>query len=292
VIALVALGRNKASSDQVFSAHAIGGVEEIGMSRHCEHSSHGCGAGRRHALASMIVVRPSLVALDSGDTDEFSSSKADDLAFPDGFAPASKAKSLPCAEAARPVLSGGSDRGAALSERALAERFNEVVLPHLGDALALARWLTGNAADAEDVVQDACIKAHGGISGYAGGNARAWLLTIVRNTSYTWMARNRPRGLLAVGDLGDLDDMAAAHGTSAPDEDGPEASLIARADTAALEAGIAALPPPFRETLVLRDINGLSYRDISTMLGVPIGTVMSRLARARALLASELGRAS
>ncbi|MGY2992303.1 DNA-directed RNA polymerase specialized sigma24 family protein [Mesorhizobium sp. URHB0026] len=96
-----------------------------------------------------------------------------------------------------------------MSDRALAERFSDVVLPHLGDALALARWLTGNAADAEDVVQDACIKAHAGISGYAGGNARAWLLTIVRNTSYTWMARNRPRAMMAVGDLGDLDDMAA-----------------------------------------------------------------------------------
>ena len=178
-----------------------------------------------------------------------------------------------------------------MSEKALAERFNEVVLPHLGDALSLARWLTGNVADAEDVVQDACIKAHAGISGYAGGNPRAWLLTIVRNTAYTWMSRNRPRAMMAVGDLGDLDEMAAAHGTSVPDEEGPEASLIAKADTAALEAAIAALPQPFRETLVLRDINGFSYRDIGAMLSVPIGTVMSRLARARGLLASELGRA-
>ncbi len=119
-----------------------------------------------------------------------------------------------------------------------------------------------------------------------------WLLTIVRNTSYTWMARNRPRGMLAVGDLGDLDEMAAAHGTSLPDEDGPEAALIAKAHTAALEAAIAALPQPFRETLVLRDINGLSYRDISAMLGVPIGTVMSRLARAAACWRPNWGRAS
>ena len=178
-----------------------------------------------------------------------------------------------------------------MSEKALAERFNEVVLPHLGDALSLARWLTGNAADAEDVVQDACIKAHAGMAGYAGGNPRAWLLTIVRNTAYTWISRNRPRARMAVGDLGDLDEMAAAHGTSVPDEEGPEASLIAKADTAALEAAIAALPQPFRETLVLRDINGFSYRDIGAMLSVPIGTVMSRLARARGLLASELGRA-
>ncbi|CAM5763939.1 RNA polymerase subunit sigma [Mesorhizobium amorphae] len=164
-------------------------------------------------------------------------------------------------------------------------------MPHLGDALALARWLTGSAADAEDVVQDACMKAYAGIGGYAGGNARAWLLTIVRNASYTWLARNRPRAIVAVGDLNDLDDMSATHREQSPDDDGPEARLIANADLAALEMAIAALPEPFRETLVLRDINGLSYRDIAAMLDVPIGTVMSRLARARGQLMSDLGRA-
>jgi RNA polymerase sigma factor (sigma-70 family) len=178
-----------------------------------------------------------------------------------------------------------------LSEKAASERFGEVVLPHLGDALSLARWLTGNMADAEDVVQEACLKAHAGIASYAGGNARAWLLTIVRNAAYSWLARNRPRAVMAVGDLADLDDMAAGQGVSMPDTDSPEASLIAKADTATLEAAIAGLPEPFRETLVLRDINGLSYREISAMLTVPIGTVMSRLARARGLLMTELGRA-
>jgi RNA polymerase sigma-70 factor (ECF subfamily) len=170
-------------------------------------------------------------------------------------------------------------------------RFSQVVMPHLGDALALARWLTGSAADAEDVVQDACMKAYAGIGGYAGGNARAWLLTIVRNASYTWLARNRPRGIVAVGDLNDLDDMSAGHREQSPGDDSPEAKLIAKADLAALEIAIAALPEPFRETLVLRDINGLSYRDIAAMLDVPIGTVMSRLARARGQLMSDLGRA-
>lgn len=170
-------------------------------------------------------------------------------------------------------------------------RFSQVVMPHLGDALALARWLTGSAADAEDVVQDACVKAYAGIGGYAGGNARAWLLTIVRNASYTWLARNRPRGVVAVGNLNDLDEMSAEHRDQSPDSDGPEASLIAKADLAALERAIAALPEPFRETLVLRDINGLSYREIADMLDVPIGTVMSRLARARGHLMSDLGRA-
>jgi RNA polymerase sigma-70 factor (ECF subfamily) len=177
------------------------------------------------------------------------------------------------------------------SGKADIERFNQVVLPYLSDALALARWLTGNAVDAEDVVQDACIKAYAGISGYAGGNARAWLLTIVRNACYTWMARNRPRGIIAVGDLNDLDDMSAARGVDVPSAGNQETDLIARADTATLEAAIAALPEPFRETLVLRDINGLSYREIADMLDVPIGTVMSRLARARGQLAAEFGSA-
>ena len=134
------------------------------------------------------------------------------------------------------IRSRSDANGAAvLSAKAQAERFRDVVMPHLGDALALARWLTGNPADAEDVVQDACIKAHAGIAGYAGGNARAWVLTIVRNTSYSWMARNRPRGIVAVGGLNDLDDMSAAHGADLPDSESPEASLIAKADAAALE---------------------------------------------------------
>lgn len=178
-----------------------------------------------------------------------------------------------------------------LSDDARAAHFNEVVIPHLADALSLARWLTGNGTDAEDVVQDACMKAHASIATYAGGNARAWLLTIVRNSSYTWLARNRPRSIVSVGDLGDLDEISATQATDVADSRGPEASLIAKAETAALEAAIAALPQPFRETLVLRDINGLAYRDIATMLGLPIGTVMSRLARARGLLISDLGRA-
>jgi RNA polymerase sigma factor (sigma-70 family) len=176
-----------------------------------------------------------------------------------------------------------------LSGKVPAERFGEVVLPHLVDAMSLARWLTGNAADAEDVVQEACLKAHAGIGTYAGGNARAWLLTIVRNVSYTWLARNRPRNLVVAGDLADLDELSGTREIDAARADSPEAALIAKTDTAALEAAIAALPHPFREVLVLRDVNGLNYREIAAMLGVPIGTVMSRLSRARGVLTVRLG---
>lgn len=178
---------------------------------------------------------------------------------------------------------------AVLNRKSSDERFGEVVLPHLADALGLARWLTGNAVDAEDVVQDACLKAYAGIDTYAGGSARAWLLTIVRNASYTWLAKNRPRSLVVAGDLADLDELSAGREAGA-EPDGPEAALIAKADAAALEAAISSLPHPFREVLVLRDINGLAYREIAAMLGLPLGTVMSRLSRARGLLMSELGR--
>ncbi|MBW8909915.1 MAG: sigma-70 family RNA polymerase sigma factor [Mesorhizobium sp.] len=201
------------------------------------------------------------------------------------FARTSRDRSAPSEDGSKP-LAGAPDGGTVLSEKVLAARFAEVVLPHLGDALSLARWLTGNTADAEDVVQEACLKAHAGIAGFSGGNARAWLLTIVRNASYTWMARNRPRAVVAVGDLADLDDVSPLPDN---DADSPEAALIAKANTAAVEAAIAGLPEAFRETVVLRDINVLSYREIATMLGVPQGTVMSRLARARGLLMMELG---
>src|SRR5215204_5830035 len=100
---------------------------------------------------------------------------------------------------------GAANIGAVVSQ-STTERFREVVLPHLADALALARWLTGNTHDAEDVVQDACLRALSSIGTYAGGNARAWLLAIVRNASITWIAKNRPRSLVLVGDSADLEE--------------------------------------------------------------------------------------
>jgi len=169
-------------------------------------------------------------------------------------------------------------------------RFASVVLPHLADAYALARWLTGDRADAEDVVQEACLRAFRGIGGFAGVNARAWVLTIVRHAAYTWLGKNRSASLVMVDDLEALEQKrssASAAFEQAPPT--PEAELIAKADARRLEAAIAELPVPFRETLVLRDVQGLDYREISEVTKVPIGTVMSRLARARRRLIEHIG---
>jgi RNA polymerase sigma-70 factor, ECF subfamily len=164
-----------------------------------------------------------------------------------------------------------------------AARFERIVQPHLGDAYALARWITGDRADAEDVVQEACVRAFRAIGGYAGGNSRAWILTIVRNTAYTWLAKNRSAVVTTVDDLAATESASAGQSASSSGDYGsnPEAELIAKADAARLEAAITALPPQFRDTLVLRDIQGLDYREIAAVTEVPVGTVMSRLARAR-----------
>jgi RNA polymerase sigma-70 factor (ECF subfamily) len=170
-------------------------------------------------------------------------------------------------------------------------RFANVVLPHLGDAYALARWLTRNDSDAEDVVQEACLRAFRGIAGFGDVNARAWVLSIVRNTAFTWLKKHRDPRLVAVENIELVE-------VPVPEQDGgpfagpssPEASLIERADAARLEAAIGALPEEFRETLVLRDVQGLDYRAIAEVTGVPIGTVMSRLARARRRLMAQLGK--
>jgi RNA polymerase sigma factor (sigma-70 family) len=176
-------------------------------------------------------------------------------------------------------LAGRGERVSVEDDKAL---FARVVLPHLGDAFALARWLTGDRTDAEDVVQDACLRALRGIGGFSGGNSRAWVLTIVRHTAYTWLGKNRPAALVVTEDLEAVERAAFSRGDAA-DAAGetPEAALIAKADAARLEAAIQKLPPRFRETLVLRDLQGLDYKEIAKVTGVPIGTVMSRLARAR-----------
>jgi RNA polymerase sigma factor (sigma-70 family) len=168
-------------------------------------------------------------------------------------------------------------------------RFSNVVLPHLDDAYGLARWLTGNRTDAEDVVQEACLRAFHGIGSFSNGNSRAWLLAIVRNAAYSWLLKNRPAAVVMVEDIEDIEGVELAR-PSDLDIETPETALIAKTDARLLEAAIAALPAPFRETLVLRDVHGLSYREIAEVTGASAGTVMSRLARARCALIAIMAK--
>jgi RNA polymerase sigma factor (sigma-70 family) len=170
-------------------------------------------------------------------------------------------------------------------------RFDGVVLPHLEDAFAFARWLAGNRTDAEDIFQEASLRAFRAIGTFSGGNARAWLLTIVRRTAYSWLEKNRSRMQVAMDDLNSEERALADRGG---DRDPlntatPEAELIAKADAARLEAAISSLPLEFREAFVLREIQGLDYRAIAEVTATPLGTVMSRLARARRRLTDTLG---
>jgi RNA polymerase sigma factor (sigma-70 family) len=183
----------------------------------------------------------------------------------------------------------GPRQGAALNATDWSDdnaRFKSVVLPNLDDAYGLARWLVGNRTDAEDVVQEACLRAFRGIANFSNGNARAWLLTIVRHTAYGWLHKNRPGLQVLVEDIEEVED---AH-CSDLDVETPETVLVAKDDATLLEAAIAALPVPFRETLVLREVQSLSYREIAEVTGAPVGTVMSRLARARSRLLLAVSR--
>ncbi len=181
--------------------------------------------------------------------------------------------------------------GDKVSDDADRARFASVVAPHLADAYSLARWLTGDRADAEDVVQEASLRAFRAVNGFAGCSARAWVLTIVRHTAYSWLGKNRRTIFVAVDDLEAVERSQAQRtgDLTAPDATTPETELIAKADAVQLEAAIAALPPQFREALVLRDIQGLDYREIAKVTEVPVGTVMSRLARARRRLIEMIG---
>jgi RNA polymerase sigma factor (sigma-70 family) len=167
--------------------------------------------------------------------------------------------------------------------------FDAVVTPHLADALALARWITRNRADAEDILQEACLRAFRSIHSCSGRNPRAWVLTIVRNTAFSWLEKNRRSDVVAIDDLEARErarvDRAGDGSTASAS---PEAELIAKADAAQLRAAIEGLPVEFRETVVLRDIQGLDYREIAEVVSAPIGTVMSRLSRGRRQLIDAL----
>lgn len=155
--------------------------------------------------------------------------------------------------------------------------FARIALPHLDAAFALARWLVRDRAAAEDVVQDAMVRALTYFASFRGGDARAWLLRIVRNTAYDRLARLR-------GAKEDALDPDGQHADLATPEADPEADFAAGEDRARLRAALAALPAELRECLVLRELEEMSYRDIARVTEVPVGTVMSRLFRARRML--------
>jgi RNA polymerase sigma factor (sigma-70 family) len=170
---------------------------------------------------------------------------------------------------------------------AIAERrFREIVPPLLDDAYSLAKWLSHSPTDAEDIVQDAALRALQALSTVSVDRPKPWFLAIVRNAAMTFIARNRRKTMAYAGDLADLDALDLRQGDDATPD--PEQELIAMQDGERLRQAIASLPPPFLETLVMRDINGLSYREIAEATETPVGTVMSRLARARSLLAKTL----
>jgi RNA polymerase sigma factor (sigma-70 family) len=168
--------------------------------------------------------------------------------------------------------------------------FDEIFLPHMAEAYRLAQWLTGSASDAEDIVQDAALRAYRGIKTFGAVNARAWSLTIVRNTAYSWLMKNRPKTVVFTNDLSAAEQQELEHeGPQGARVETPEEIALFKADAEAIQKALAQLQPQFREVIVLREINQMNYRDIAEITNVPIGTVMSRLSRARQLLIALLG---
>ena len=188
----------------------------------------------------------------------------------------------------RPFLVRGSPRTSQAPVPDTAERFRSTMLPHLDAAYNLARWLTADAATAEDVVQETFLRAFRAFPGYQGGSPRAWLFAILRNCWRDRAGGDHERGRLILNHAS-LTEAQAAAIEAIPDEaETAEAALIRTEESEALRATIAAIPEPFREALVLREMEQMSYREIAAITGVPIGTVMSRLARAREMLAKML----
>src|SRR6266542_1071976 len=162
----------------------------------------------------------------------------------------------------------------------LLQNFEEAALPHLGAAYNLARWLTRDETDAEDVVQEAYLRAFKHFGSFHGGDGRPWLLAIVRNTCYTWMQHNRSPELTIP-----LDD--ELHEIESKDLN-PEALLLQSAEVQMVRQALEELPVEFREVLVLRELEEMSYREIASITDLPLGTVMSRLARGRKRLQQAL----
>jgi len=163
-------------------------------------------------------------------------------------------------------------------------RFEEVVLPHLDAAYNLARWLVRDRQNAEDVVQEACLRAVKFFGGFRGGDAKAWLLRIVRNTAYSFLEKSRPAELTE-----EFDETLHVSAGEAPRD--AESALIQSAEAREVQQALEALPVRFREALVLRELEGLSYKEISEVMEIPIGSVMSALARGRDRMREEISRA-
>ena len=173
-----------------------------------------------------------------------------------------------------------------LDKQTSAKRFEEIFTAHLDAAYDLAHWLTRDQRNAEDVVQEACMRAFRFIDSFHGGNGRAWLLAIVRNTYYSWLDKNRTDALNVPFD----EDGGGVNGSEleADAGNGIEALLHQQDSRRLINQALADLPAEFREVVVLRELEELSYKEIAAIAGIPIGTVMSRLARARKMLMHSL----
>jgi RNA polymerase sigma-70 factor, ECF subfamily len=169
-----------------------------------------------------------------------------------------------------------------------ADGFEMLVLGHLDAAYNLARWLLRNPHDAEDAVQDACLRAFEGYGGYAGGSAKAWFLTIVRNVCLTRLSRSASPKVVRLDDVISQIDQQSTLASNGSSDNRPDTQLMDKLDRSRVTQAIARLPDSFREVIVLRELEELSYHDIATVVGVPIGTVMSRLARGRERLRAFL----
>ena len=174
-------------------------------------------------------------------------------------------------------MNNGLDQPA--MSRGIAASFDTVVLPHLDAAYRLARWLMRDADDADEVVQEASLRAFRYFRTFVGGDARAWFLRIVRNTSYGWRRHRYQRQTDAFDE--------EQHSSARPQCD-PETLLLQADDATLIARALERLPDHFHQLLVLREVEGLSYRELSEVIGIPIGTVMSRLSRAREALRRAL----